>query len=89
MSTYYCGECESLKSVHRDGYEDVGGNLGVCEGCGSEMQEKAVEEILEHWEIHAPVPENTKEARDALIMELYRMSLIDILARHKNLKGEA
>lgn len=89
MSTFYCGECERLRNVRKHGYEDVGGNLGVCEGCACEMQEKTAEELLEHWSITAPAPENTKEAREALIMELYRMPLVDLLTRHKNLQGEA
>ena len=88
MSTYYCGECDRLRNVRYQGYVDVGHNRGVCEDCGANMQEEAVDELHEHWALTAPTPEYTDENRRALVHDLYTMPLADLLARLRDLRGE-
>ena len=88
MSAYYCNECERVRNVRSDGYEDVGNNQGVCASCAYEMADRAVAELMEHWRITAPASEVTEGAEGLEEGALCNMELVDLLDRLKDLKGE-
>ena len=88
MSAYYCDGCDRLRRVRYQGYVDVGNDRGVCEDCGCNMQEKAVDELMEHWNITAPASEVNNANQGALTHVLYTMPLADLLVRLRDMKGE-
>ena len=87
MSKYYCLECDTLKNRDYDGYNPMGAQVGVCDGCAQDLESKYISEITERYMASVGFMEALEIVRYDMEKRLGRQGL-EWLKKQHNLIGD-